>query len=276
VTRRSWQPILDAAAAIVREYAYPITLRQLHYRLVSLPGLGYGTGRRDYDYLSERTAAARRCGTFPALSDQTRHIDRAPSWASPTDALDDLAELYRRDRTEGQEHLVVLGGEKRAMLAQFGEWYPDRGVPFVALSGNASQTYADEVAAFVVGDGRPAVLLYVGDLDASGEEIERDFCARCPVWEHVERVAVTEEQVAELGLPRNPGNPRDPKRAPFIARHGSLFQVEVEAIPPEVLHGLYDDALAQWWDPAAFAAVMAGEHDDRARLVELARAFGDS
>ena len=145
MTRRSWQPILDAAAAIVREYAYPITLRQLHYRLVSLPGLGYGTGRRDYDYLSERTAAARRCGTFPALSDQTRHIDRAPSWASPTDALDDLAELYRRDRTEGQEHLVVLGGEKRAMLAQFGEWYPDRGVPFVALSGNASQSYVDEV-----------------------------------------------------------------------------------------------------------------------------------
>jgi hypothetical protein len=128
------------------------------------------------------------------------------------------------------------------------------------------------VAAFVTDDGRPSVLLYVGDLDASGEEIEADFVRRRPVWDHVERIAVSDGQAATLGLPKNPGNPKDPKRGPFVERHGSLYQVEVEPIPPEVLHGLYDDALAQWWDPDAFAAVLAAEESERARLVALARA----
>jgi hypothetical protein len=275
VSRRDWHPIIEAAVAIVNEYDYPITLRQLHYRLLSMPGLGYGTAEKDYDYLSERTAEARRQGTFPALLDQTRRIERAPFWASPTDALDSLIAQYRRDRSEGQEFVIVLGGEKRAMLAQFRQWYPELGLPFIALSGNASQTYVDEVAEFVERDGRKSVLLYVGDLDAAGEEIEDDFCRRCDAWDHVERIAVTEEQVSDLGLPRNPGKPNDPKRGPFIERHGSLFQVEVEAIPPHTLRTLYDDALAAYWDQSTYGDVVARENDDRARLIALARTVSD-
>jgi hypothetical protein len=269
--RRDWSPIIEAAVGIVDEYDYLITLRQLHYRLLSLPDLDYGSGKKDYDYLSDRTAQARRRRNFPALSDQTRRIEQVPFWASPQAALADLIEQYRLDRSEGQEFVIVLGGEKRAMLAQFRQWYPDLGLPFIALSGNASQSYVDEVAAFVEDDGRKSVLLYVGDLDAAGEEIEEDFCRRCDVWDHVERIAVTEEQVTGLGLPRLPGKPNDPKRKPFIERHGWLFGVEVEAIPPDLLRSLYDDALATYWDKSTYDAVVAREHKDRAELAEAAR-----
>ena len=34
--RRSWPPIIERAAEIVNSYAYLITLRQLHYLLVSI------------------------------------------------------------------------------------------------------------------------------------------------------------------------------------------------------------------------------------------------
>jgi hypothetical protein len=269
-TRRDWDPILDAAVRIVQGYPYAITLRQLHYRLLMTPQLGYGTAAKDYSYLSERTAQGRRAGWFPDLADETRSIERAASWASPAAALQALAEQYRRDRSEGQQHLIVLGGEKRTMLAQFRQWYPDLGLPFIALSGNASQTYVDQVAAYVDADGRKSVLLYVGDLDASGEDIERDWLHRCPVWDHVERIAVTEPQIADLGLPRNPGNPNDPKRKPFIVRYGSLFQVEVEAIPPNELHSRYDDALAQWWDQTTYDQVVEREAVERRQLEQLA------
>jgi hypothetical protein len=268
--RRDWAPILKAAERIVRGYSYRITLRQLHYRLLSMPGLGYGMAAKDYVYLSALTAEARRSGSFPALADETRSIEVTPSWASPAEVLAVIAQQYRRDRTEGQSYFIVLGGEKRAMLAQFRQWYPDLGVPFIALSGNASQTYVDEVADFVVADGRKSVLLYVGDLDASGEDIERDFRKRCPVWDHVERIAVTESQIIELGLPKNPGNPNDTKRKPFIDMHGSLFQVEVEAIPPNELRRLYDEALAHWWDQSAWNRVVEAEDAERRQLEALA------
>jgi hypothetical protein len=275
MSRRNWQPIIEAAVAIVNEYDYLITLRQLHYRLLSMPALGYGTAKKDYDYLSQKTASARREGTFPPLSDQTRFIERTPFWASPTDALEWLIAQYRLDRSEGQEFVIVLGGEKRAMLAQFRQWYPDLGLPFIALSGNASQSYVDEVAAFVERDGRKSVLLYVGDLDPSGEEIEDDFCRRCDVWDHEERIAVTEEQVSDLDLPKNPGNEDDPKAPAFKERHGSLFQVEVEAIPPDRLHAFYDAALSEWWDESTYNEVVTREDDDRDRLLELRGTLSD-
>jgi hypothetical protein len=262
-SHRDWAPILREAARIVSGYSYPITLRQLHYRLLMTPRLGYGTAAKDYDYLSSRTAKARRQGQFPALSDETRAIELTPFWASPQDALAQLADEYRRDRTDGQRYLIALGGEKRTMLAQFREWYPDLGLPFIPLSGNASQTLVDQAREFVAQDGREAVLLYVGDLDPSGEEIERDFLKRCPVWKHFTRVAVTEQQIGDLGLPRNPGKPNDPKARPFVERHGSVFQVEVEAIPPDRLRELYDRSLGQWWDQSAFGRVVADEEGDR-------------
>jgi hypothetical protein len=270
-TRRDWNPILAAAVGIAQGYQYLITLRQLHYRLLMTPALGYGTAKKDYDYLSHRTAQARREGWFPALSDETRSIEQAASWASLGEALHDLADQYRRDRSEGQPYLIVLGGEKRTMLAQFRQWYPDLGLPFIALSGNPSQTYADQVADFVNDDGRKSVLLYVGDLDASGEDIERDFLKRCPVWDHVERIAVTEPQISNLGLPINPGNPKDAKAKPFIARHGSLFQVEIEAIPPNELRSLYDTALTQWWDRSIYERAVEREEAERAQLEQLTR-----
>ena len=70
--------------------------------------------------LSSRTAEGRRQDWFPALLDQTRQIHRSPRWTSPGHALRSLAAQYRPDRTEGQEELVVIGGEKATLLAQLG------------------------------------------------------------------------------------------------------------------------------------------------------------
>jgi hypothetical protein len=65
VSRLDWERILARAAKIVAEYATAVTLRQLHYRLVSAPELGYPNTTTAYKGLSARTAEARRHGTFP-------------------------------------------------------------------------------------------------------------------------------------------------------------------------------------------------------------------
>lgn len=264
MTRLDWVSIVRSAAEIVRTYDTGVTLRQLFYRLVSAEVLP--NTQSAYKALSSRTAQARRDGWFPPLVDRGRGIDRRASWTSPADALEALVDQYRRDRTEGQEVSVYLGVEKAGMLAQLDAWYSPLGLPLLALGGYSSQTLADEVPADVERQDRPAVLLYAGDHDPSGEDIDRDFVARTDCWAKVVRVALTAEQVSVYDLPPLPGKATDSRAAAFTERHGGLVQVELDALPPEVLRQLYDDALGEWWDDDAYDAVLAQEANDRAEL----------
>jgi hypothetical protein len=267
--RLDWEPIIAEAADLVAGYPYAITLRQLHYLLVAGNVGGYRNDESCYKRLSSLTAEARRAGTFPALLDQTRMIDRAAHWASPGAAVRSLAAQYRRDRTEGQDWLVVLGGEKATLLAQLRNWYGALGSPVVLLRGYGSQTYVDDVADLVEADGRPAVLIYAGDLDPSGEDILRDFLDRCPVFDAAEHIAVRPEQLDTFSLAVNPGKQTDSRAAGFVERHGRLIQVEVEALAPDDLRGLYLDAIDAYWDESTYEEVVAREDAERAILDAL-------
>ncbi|MDP9299728.1 MAG: hypothetical protein M3P43_02350 [Actinomycetota bacterium] len=256
--------MLQHGAEIVRGYDTGVTLRQLFYRMVAdgtLPNT-----LPTYKTLSARTAEARRDGWFPTLVDLTRSISRPPSWSSPGEAREALRDQYRQDRTAGQEFAVYLGVEKATLLALFESWYDEHGLPIVVTRGYGSQTYVDAVDADVSNDGRKAVLLYVGDLDPSGEDIERDFIERTDAFDDAKRVAVRPEHVAHYGLVPAPGKATDSRAAGFTARHGELIQVEVEALDPNDLRVLVDAALEPYWDVSAFEAVLAQEEQERRTL----------
>ena len=99
--RLRWPPIIDRAAEIVRSYDTGVTLRQLHYRLVS-EQLTPNT-EKAYKRLSSLTAVGRRRGTFPDLIDRGRTIHSYQHFAGPCDALNALQDWYRLDRTAGQD-----------------------------------------------------------------------------------------------------------------------------------------------------------------------------
>jgi hypothetical protein len=260
-----WPPVLVAATAIVEEYDTLVTLRQLFYRLVAA-GLVSNTSSH-YSRLSELTAEGRREGTFPELTDRTRSIHRLPTFDGPDDARAWLTDIYRRDRTENQDVSIFLGVEKAGMVAQLEAWFgDDLGIPVLALGGYASQSYADEVRRDVERQGRPAVLLYAGDFDPSGEDIDRDFIERTDCWHKTVRIALDRNQVEEYDLPPAPGKDTDSRAADFIARHGELMQVELDALPPETLRQLYADALADFWDERTYRAVLDLEAHERAEL----------
>jgi hypothetical protein len=265
VTQRKWSPILARAREIVESYtATGVTLRQLFYRLVSFEILR--NTKSDYTNLSKLTAEARRDGTFPTLIDNTRSIHRYATWDGPEDARRALRQQYRRDRTEGQERTVYVGVEKAGMIAQLELWFSDFGLPVLALGGYSSQTYVDEVRADIDTQRRPAVLLYAGDFDPSGEDIVRDFVGRVGCFDDVHRVALMPEQVAAYSLPPLPGKASDSRAAGFVAKHGRLVQEELDALPPDVLHRLYSDALAPFLDLSKVEASKAREAEDKQRL----------
>jgi hypothetical protein len=256
--------VVDEAAAIVAGYDTPVTLRQLFYRLVAA-GMVPNTTHA-YQHLSRLTARGRRAGTFPDLADRVRAIHRDDTFVGPDDARRWLADAYRRDRTEGQTKSLYLAVEKAGLVAQLEAWFADFGIPILALGGYASQSYVAEVQRDVSRQGRPAVLLYAGDHDPSGDDIDRDFVARTDCWAEVRRIALTADQVDEYDLPPQMGKATDSRAGGFVARHGRLVQVELDALAPDTLRDLYAAAIDEWWDRGAHAEAIAAETDDRRQL----------
>lgn len=266
--RIDWATILFEAEEIVYSYSTGVTLRQLFYRLVAAQLLPNTSSA--YKGLSAKTAEARRDGDFPDLIDRGREIHRRSSWRSPADALDSLARQYRLDRTEDQDVSVYIGVEKAGLVQQLEAWFGDLGLPILALGGYSSQTFVDDVVADVEDQDREAVLLYGGDFDPSGEDIDRDFVERTGCFDKVVRVALTAEQVDAYALPPAMGKRTDSRAGAFVARHGALVQVELDALPPDVLEQLYRDAIAEFWDTSAYEAVRQREAAHLAHLTTIA------
>jgi hypothetical protein len=262
--RMHWPTVLTEAAAIVRSYSTGVTLRQLFYRLVASQTLQNTSSA--YKGLSSRTAEARRAGTFPDLVDRGRQIHRYEHFTSPEAALQQLVGWYRHDRTEGQDVSLYIGVEKAGLVMQLQSWFGDLGVPILALGGYSSQTYVDEVVQDVQSRKRPAVLLYAGDHDPSGEDIDRDFVARTGCFDKVVRVALSAAQVERYDLPPAMGKSTDSRASQFVARHGSLVQVELDALPPDVLEDRYRTAIDEFWDTSAYEGVLEIEQAERNRL----------
>lgn len=262
--RLDWEAIVAESARIVSSYSTGVTLRQLFYRLVSAQILP--NSQNAYKGLSRYTARARREGWFPDFIDRNRSIHRYRTFDSPLEALRWLKAIYRRPRDEGQDYSIYIGVEKSGIVEQLTTWFGDLGLGIVALGGYASQSYVDEIARDVEAQGRPAVFIYAGDFDASGEDIERDFLERTDCWDESERIALTPAQIQQYNLPPLPGKSWDSRAAGFIARHGALMQVELDALDPNDLQGLYQAAIDQYWDDDAFQESLAREQIEEGKL----------
>ena len=78
------------------------------------------------------------------------------------------------------------------------------------------------------------------------------------------------DQIEEYGLPPAPGKATDSRSARFVARYGQLVQVELDALDPGVLRGLYATEIGRWWDADAHAAIVEAEEVERVRIKAIA------
>jgi hypothetical protein len=197
------------------------------------------------------------------LIDRGRQIHCYAHWPDIETRIGEAVRNFRLDRTEGQDVSIYLGVEKAGMVVQLQSWFGDLGIPIRALGGYSSQTYVDDVANDAMSDGRPAVLLYAGDFDPSGEDIDRHFVKRTDCWAKIVPVALTATQIREYSLPINPGKSTDSRAAGFISRHGELMQIELDALDPDELPRLYADAIAEYWDESVYLDAVQRERQQR-------------
>ncbi|MEU7598835.1 hypothetical protein AB0B79_38390 [Streptomyces sp. NPDC039022] len=71
-----------------------------------------------------------------------------------------------------------MAAEKDTLRQQLTGWPAEYGIPVLVVRGFASQSHAEVVRRRTARDPRAAHLLYLGDLDASGTDIERDWVGR--------------------------------------------------------------------------------------------------
>src|SRR5512132_2344863 len=130
---------------------------------------------------------------------------------------------------------LLVAVEAAGMLPQVERIASPFGIPVVA-SGGFDSTSAKYGLAEFLGAMSAVEVLHIGDHDKEGQDIfkslsedVRKFCADYG-WNVPEytRLAVTPEQIRELGLADDPDNPG---------------KVQAEAIPPDVLAGIIQDAI---------------------------------
>jgi hypothetical protein len=66
------------------------------------------------------------------------------------------------------------------------------------------------------------------------------------------------------------GKRSDSRAGAFVARHGALVQVELDALAPDDLEQLYRDAIGEFWDTSAYEAVVDRERSAVADLYAVA------
>lgn len=271
--RRAWPPIIDRAATLADDFEQrfrrPPTLRRNHYELVSdasATSAGYRNTKGDYKRLSSLSAEGRCNGTFPDFSETVRTLTREEGFAGADELREHVRGIARVDRMLGQDVAVCVCAEKDGVRGFLHDWFDDYGVLVTSLNGYASQTLVDKLRRWRYYDRRPLLVLYAGDHDASGEDIDRDFRDRLGDGVEVRRVGLLPEHVNQYGLPRSPFEKLDSRARSFVARHGGLWQTELDALDPDALRGLFDAAFLELWDMSVYEQRLA---EERQLLVDV-------
>jgi hypothetical protein len=209
---------------------------------------------------------------WEAIADGSRRVLHHGRFASTVEALEWLAETYRRDlwtRAPVQGQVWV---EKFGIAAALADHAHALGLDVLPARGFPGAGFIRQAVADAAYDPRPLVLLLAGDLDSSGtralealeRRVRRDAAELGVKVEAVERFAVTTEQVDGLKLPTRPQKqtthrrPDDPEWA-----------VELDALPPPELRAALTAAVDRWCPPRLRAAALKAEAADRATLASL-------
>jgi len=160
--------------------------------------------------------------------------------------IDRIPNMYSLDLLADHKWSIQVWLEKEALAGVVWPMCQRWDVPLYCARGYASLSFLHEAAKDLEAKERPARILHFGDYDPSGQDaiatVERDLRTLAPRTNELglefEIVAVTPEQIAELGLPTRPTKRTDTRAGTF--GHES---VELDAIEPDVLRQMVTDRL---------------------------------
>jgi hypothetical protein len=255
-----YEGLVSMVNAVLREYDVALTLRQLFYQLVSRHV--FANTESNYKRLSRVLVKAREREDVDAsrIEDRSRQVIGQGDWGyeSPESFLSKvergLREAWKRFSLplwEDQPYQVLVALEKDALSRLVSAVAGNFRVKTFPTRGYGSYTYVSEIAQECDGN-KHTILLYLGDYDPSGLDIQRDLGSRLERYGaedfEIERVALTLEQIQRYQLPPIPAKTSDPRLARFMADTGGSDVVELDALPPNILQDVVRNAIQHYID----------------------------
>ena len=223
----------------------PMTVRQAYYQ-ATVRGLVEKT-EAGYNKVQTDLVRMRRSGSLPYswLADSTRWQRKPRTFSSVQSALEDTARIYRKALWNEIDANVEVWLEKDALAGVVVPITSLYDVPLMVARGYASLSFLHGAADYIGQLDVPTYIYHVGDYDPSGvnagQKIESTLREMAPDAEiHFERLAVTLEQIQKWDLPTRPTKKSDSRSKGF----GDI-SVELDAIPPDQLRSLVDEAIAR-------------------------------
>lgn len=264
--------LIKAVNTILSQYTMKLTLRQIYYRLVSVYSLP--NTKSSYKGLSKQLVIAREKGDVDdrRIEDRSRKVQGKGDYGF--DNINDFIRAQVNDFKESwdnfskpmwddQPHKVIVALEKDALSRLFLDVAQGFRVQVYATRGYGSYTFVNDMAGdLYTGDDKDNVILYFGDYDPSGRDIERDLKDRLVRYYRREnftvvRIALTPEQIEEYKLPPMPEDAETLAKLNRDTRtkiYGLEYAVELDAIEPSILQGLIRRAIVEQIDSDKWTA----------------------
>lgn len=296
--------LLHHIVSIVHEYeaqGLTLTLRQLYYQLVSKDLIA--NEEKQYKRVGNIVSRARRGGLldWDSLEDRVRRPQDVMEFRDLHHLLRAAFNSYRLARHEGQERYVELWVEKDALagvLAPIAHEYHitlmvNRGYSSTSAMKSAGDRIRNRCSRMEVSN---CTILYLGDLDPSGEDMLRDVQERLDEYTNmgillervggkltaesdaarevrkgnyidvtVEKLALTMDQVDEHNPPPNPAKTTDSRFDKFSEKFGDESW-EVDALPPAVLRDIITERLEELIDMDKIENIKDREERDKELL----------
>jgi len=296
-------PFLEAVQKVIEslEDFWPLSIRQIHYKLLNDPPLKQAPKRSKYDaevyrYRNDKDSynslvdlleSARYHGQVSMLciDDPTRPQETWRAFSSLSEFIHQETEIllcgYHIDRQLEQPRHIEVFAEKNTLYRIVSKACVGYTVPFAIGRGFCSiPVWRDMAARFRNSDKERMTLIIVSDYDPEGLELADDAIRSLtlhdvPVDGH--RIAVTPEQIEELGLAEdfNPAKDTSTRYHSFVKRTGGKRCWEVEALPPDYLVEQIKAAIEANMDMEIYGAVCDREEKDRENLRQTRTAIAE-
>lgn len=273
MARNEWRKTtaLITAALPILSIQWPVTIRQLFYRMIGVEGIVNDAA--SYKLISRIMTKARRDGRCPRewICDRTRPTYEPSVWSNPREYADAVKCGYRRDYWQGQTCHIEIWCEKDTVTGSIQPITDELGISVRVGRGFNSETRVYEIAQIFKNTGKRNIVLFLGDHDASGRDIERDWRKRLvengsgPF--ELRRLAIHQEDIAKFNLPPQRVKFSDSRAHQFIKRYGNQC-VELDALPPTELRRRIREAVEGLLDKTAWDRAVAVEQVEIQSIVE--------
>lgn len=276
--------MIGQANAIIVEYqarGYTLTLRQLYYQHVARGLLA--NVQSNYNKLGGLISDGRLAGliSWTAIEDRTRNLQGLNTYAAPGQIIAKAQKEYRLDLWADQPFRPEVWVEKEALVDVVARICNELRVDFFACRGYVSQSEqwrAGRRLAQYVSKGQRPIVFHLGDHDPSGIDMTRDNQERLSLFAGVQiqvvRLALNREQIDRYTPPPNPAKITDSRFEGYQQLHGDESW-ELDALDPQVIHDLIENAVLRLRENARWDAALLQEVNDKEVLASYVEEMGE-